>query len=173
MNDEARTVDNTATQLERSCRSIAKKLEAIVNGSSVRDSNGDILNRAEIDTFLSDLEPEEREGFEEYCAEQAYEQDDLSDEEAVDVMVDVFDAERVDIGDYFEDALDVMYTCNAQKEFIGVRVAVAIGGSYIYIDTDRSAVLGYWGSDRAEFYFERDVRVAINGYFKNIFDCLS
>ena len=57
--------------------------------------------------------------------------------------------------DYLSDALDIEYTVNSKREYLGARVLVAFGGPNIWINTRNKTVEGYWWSDRAETnYFE-------------------
>jgi hypothetical protein len=51
-------------------------------------------------------------------------------------------------------ALDVRVYSNLDKEFLGARVAVSLGGPNIYLDTLSGTMEGYWGKD--EYGFEAD-----------------
>jgi len=177
MNEEAKAagnVDSTAAQLEMNCRSIADELEAIVDGCAVRNASGDIMATAAIDDFLKNLEGEEKEKFIEWCEENGHIADpaEMNCEDVVAAMVELFDAEEMTTGDYLDDVLDIVYICDAKKEYRSVRVTVAVGGPNIYVDTDEGAVQGYWGGSRAEWHFGRDVRDAIDGHFEDLFNCL-
>ena len=79
--------------------------------------------------------------------------------------------EAYDIYSYFSDVLDVEYTIDSQFRYKSVRVAVTLGGPNIYIDTRAGAVLGYWGTDRAEAWIPSEVCAAIDSIFEDIFIC--
>jgi hypothetical protein len=55
--------------------------------------------------------------------------------------------------DYLQDALDIEYIVNSNKEYLGARVLVAFGGPNIWIDTRRGMVDGYWWSEKSSASF--------------------
>lgn len=55
--------------------------------------------------------------------------------------------------DYIQDALDITYTFNSQRELIGATLLVAYGGPNIYIDLNDGYVKGSWGYDEARAPF--------------------
>lgn len=54
--------------------------------------------------------------------------------------------------DYLEDALDIVYSVDSQRNYRGARILVGFGGPNVYIDTNTSALEVYWGSDTATRY---------------------
>ena len=56
--------------------------------------------------------------------------------------------------DYLEDALDVEYVVNSQRECLGGRVLVAFGGPNIWVDTRTMTVEGSWWGNRQEASFK-------------------
>lgn len=62
-----------------------------------------------------------------------------------------------DLYTYFEDVLDVEYTISRCGDYLGARIAVALGGPNIYIDTREGEVKGYWGTDRAECWIPSEI----------------
>ena len=62
-----------------------------------------------------------------------------------------------DLYSYFEDALDIEYTISSRGDYLGARIAVALGGPNIYIDTREGEVKGYWGTDRAERWIPSEI----------------
>ena len=73
--------------------------------------------------------------------------------------------------DYFEDALDIMYYVGADRKLRGVRVAVALGGPNVYVDTMSRTVDGYWGMDQSHAYFDADTANAIDAIFDDLYSC--
>lgn len=57
-----------------------------------------------------------------------------------------------DIGAYewLEDVLDITYRVSQDREYKSAKVCVAWGGPNIYVDTESSTVIGYWGSNKVE-----------------------
>jgi hypothetical protein len=53
--------------------------------------------------------------------------------------------------DYLQDALDIRYTVNAQREYLGARVLVAYGGPNVWIDTNTNALEVYWGNTATRY----------------------
>lgn len=56
--------------------------------------------------------------------------------------------------DYITNSHDVEYTQTLQGVFRGCRLAIALGGPNIYIDTQVNRLEGYWGGTK--FYKEFD-----------------
>ena len=46
--------------------------------------------------------------------------------------------------EYLNDALDIEYTVNSKKEYLGARILVAFGGPNIWVDTRQGTVEGHW-----------------------------
>ena len=53
--------------------------------------------------------------------------------------------------DYLQDALDIKYTVNSAREYLGARVLITYGGPNTWIDTNTNALEVYWG-DKATRY---------------------
>lgn len=51
--------------------------------------------------------------------------------------------------DYLQDALDIQYIVNGNKEYLAARVLVSFGGPNIWINTQTQTVEGYWWGDAA------------------------
>lgn len=71
---------------------------------------------------------------------------------------------------YLEDALDLEYSCNSRKEYLGARIAVSLGGPNIYINTRYGVVEGYWGGSHYERHLGREAENMLYNYFEEIFD---
>ena len=81
----------------------------------------------------------------------------------------LFNGETVDecesLIDYLcENALDIEYTLNSQKELIGVRIYVALGGPTCWIDTRNGEVVCAWG-DRAAAWLASEICDEINDFY--------
>ncbi|MFR4815474.1 hypothetical protein [Peptoniphilus sp.] len=59
-----------------------------------------------------------------------------------------------ELWDYITDSYDLEYTKTLQGDFRGCRLAIALGGPNIYIDTQENRLEGYWGGTK--FYKEFD-----------------
>lgn len=82
------------------------------------------------------------------------------------------EGEPTDVYTYFNDALDIEYIIGGCKDFRGVRIAVAIGGPNVYVDTRRGTIEGYWGSDEAEAWLPSEICDEINEMFEEIYECM-
>ena len=74
--------------------------------------------------------------------------------------------EAYDFYSYFADALDIEYTIGGNMDFLGARIAVALGGPNIYVNTRTGYVEGYWGTDKAEAWIPSEVCDEINAIFE-------
>lgn len=84
--------------------------------------------------------------------------------------VSEYEPEAVSIGDYInENALDIEYVLNSNKELIGVTIYVTLGGPTCYIDTRHSCVVCHWGLDEATVPIDNDTSEGINFYFEELF----
>ena len=70
--------------------------------------------------------------------------------------------------DYVAEALDVEYTLNSQRELIGVRLYVTLGGPTCWIDTRNGEVVCAWGTDKESVWLASEVCEEINSYFEDI-----
>lgn len=53
--------------------------------------------------------------------------------------------------DYLQDALDIRYTVNAAREYLGARILVGYGGPNVWIDTNTNALEVYWGQTATRY----------------------
>ena len=79
------------------------------------------------------------------------------------------EGETMTLYDYFSDVLDYEYTVNCHKEFISVKVWVALGGPNIWIDTDDSYVRLAWGNNCEEYPLSYYIRDEINDIFEELY----
>ena len=75
-----------------------------------------------------------------------------------------------DLYTYFQDVLDIEYTISSRGDYLGARIAVALGGPNIYIDTREGYVKGYWGTDREEAWIPSEICEEINGIMEEYYD---
>jgi len=54
--------------------------------------------------------------------------------------------------DYLQDALEIRYTVNSQRQYLGARILVGYGGPNVWIDTNTYALEVHWGSSSAKRY---------------------
>lgn len=70
--------------------------------------------------------------------------------------------------EWLDDALDVEYTKNLNNYFIGSRIAVALGGPGIYVDTRSGSIEGYWGNNFARIPIPDEIRYGIDDTIEEI-----
>jgi len=75
-----------------------------------------------------------------------------------------------DLYSYFTDVLDIEYTISGRGDYLGARIAVAIGGPNIYIDTREGYVKGYWGTDREEAWIPSEICEEIDNIMEEYYD---
>lgn len=75
-----------------------------------------------------------------------------------------------DLYSYFADVLDIEYTISSRGDYLGARIAVALGGPNIYIDTREGEVKGYWGTDRAERWIPSEICKEIDGIMEEYYN---
>ena len=74
--------------------------------------------------------------------------------------------------DYFEDALDIRYLINSDRETVlATKILVAFGGPNIWVDTESRAVELYWWTDRASYLLSGDVCDMIDEWAQELFQC--
>lgn len=86
--------------------------------------------------------------------------------------------ETYDNGDFREylENLDIynidfiVTSCLGGLEYKSVCIMVACGGSNIYIDTDKGALIGAWGGDREKIYLDNNIINEINNYFEDYYE---
>lgn len=58
------------------------------------------------------------------------------------VVTDIDD----DPNEVIDEALDIEFTTNAQREVLGAKIYVTVGGPLVYVDTQERTVEGRWGN---------------------------
>lgn len=73
---------------------------------------------------------------------------------------------------YFEDVLDVEFRVDLRGDYRGARIALALGGPGVYLDTRASRIDGYWGfgSDHAEYFLDSATNNAVDDYFAELWE---
>ena len=72
--------------------------------------------------------------------------------------------------DYLQDALDIEYVCNSQREYLGARVLVAFGGPNIWINTRTKQVEGYWWGSQCIWGYTNDA-MGLDDALNDLFNC--
>ena len=75
-----------------------------------------------------------------------------------------------DLYSYFSDVLDIEYTISSRGDYLGARIAVALGGPNIYIDTREGYVKGYWGTDKEEAWIPSEICEEINDIMEEYYE---
>ncbi len=74
--------------------------------------------------------------------------------------------------DWLNGILDVMYYIGQEPgDYRGVRIAVALGGPNIYVDTLDGEVVGYWGSDTFRWPLRNEAIALIDKDFEEQWNC--
>ena len=79
--------------------------------------------------------------------------------------------EACDLYEYTAESLDIEYTISGKGDFLGVRLAVTLGGPNVWIDTRRGEVFGAWGADRASAWIPSEICDEINAIFCELYEC--
>lgn len=80
------------------------------------------------------------------------------------------DLEEYSLYDYLGDALDIRYIINGDRSYHAVRVAVALGGPNVYIDTEEGAVCLYWGGETARCFLSSEARDAVDAWGEELYN---
>lgn len=74
--------------------------------------------------------------------------------------------------DYLEDALDIQYIVNGDKQFLGARILVAFGGPNIWINTQTKTVEGYWWGESKFASYHND-EMDVEGAVEELWNCIA
>ena len=80
--------------------------------------------------------------------------------------------EAVSFCDYFENALDIDYIVNSQKQYKACRIMIAWGGPNIYVNTWEKKVELYWWTESGSFYLSGDACDAIDQWAEDYYAIL-
>lgn len=72
--------------------------------------------------------------------------------------------ERGKLSEYLNDCLEIR-RIEIDGDFSGFRVVLTLGGPYIYIDTEKKELCGYWWTDEAHESLPHDVCEEIDELF--------
>ena len=72
--------------------------------------------------------------------------------------------------EYLQDALDIQYIVNSNKEVLGARILVAFGGPNIWINTFTHEVEGYWWGDTCKLPYIKD-SIGLDEAIETIWNC--
>lgn len=141
--------------LER-VKAIAEDLYDVLNGDYVKSTDDDGMN----------YEVKEDENGERYADIDGIIYREGDDEHDLD------DLEPFTIWDYINDAYDIEYTVDCNKQYKAVRIMVACGGPNICINTRTGDVELYWWTETARYPMDRSVIDAIDEYFEEYYNCI-
>lgn len=80
-----------------------------------------------------------------------------------------YDGEELSAFDYLQDALDIEYIVNKDRQYIGARVLVAFGGPNIWVNTRTKVVEGYWWGEYAKASF--DDGIGLDDALETLWSC--
>ena len=72
--------------------------------------------------------------------------------------------------DYLGDVLDIEYTTDSKKEYLGARVLVAFGGPNIWINTRTKTIEGHWWGDTVYANYTQD-NIGLDDALAEIYAC--
>ena len=72
--------------------------------------------------------------------------------------------------DYVADALDIEYTVDSRKTYLGARIYVTLGGPTVWIDTRGKTVELRWGADSATALLSYDAAEQLDDIMSEIYD---
>lgn len=64
--------------------------------------------------------------------------------------------------------LDIRIYSNLDKEFLGARIAVALGGPNIYLDTMKGVIEGFWGKKEYGFQADESLVIQVNDILEDM-----
>ena len=79
------------------------------------------------------------------------------------------DGEPLSMWDYVADALDIEYTVDSHKNYLGARIYVTLGGPTVWIDTREKAVEFRWGTDSATALLGYDAAEQLDDTMEEIY----
>jgi hypothetical protein len=79
------------------------------------------------------------------------------------------DGEEIGAHDYIRDAFDIEFIVTREREYLGARVLVAIGGPTIWIDTHKGIVEGWRWSAHATEWFKDNI--GLDDALEELWDC--
>ena len=163
------------------CKSIAGRLDAIVNGEVFRDADGE--------EWWTEYEPAY--GYDMFVTN-TYTRNDAGELVRTRVTITTKDGETykrgdtgetiedideylepVSLWDYFEDSIyNIEYRVpNRYDDPVSVCVMVACGGPNIYLDTASGKVELYWWNESGEYPMRRETVDAIDEYMTELYNC--
>ena len=74
--------------------------------------------------------------------------------------------------EYFEDALDVIYSVDRYGDYRRVAVTITTGGPHIEVDTEDRAVKLWWGTEAVQWSISRNTAEAIDDIFLEYYQAI-
>ena len=79
--------------------------------------------------------------------------------------------ENEELMDYIDDhELDVEYTISRNFDYIGVEIAIALGGPSVYINTRNKRVEAYWGGEQGSYPLDSDLCSELDFLYEEIYE---
>ena len=139
-------------------KSIAKELEAIVNGEYLKHPDYE-AERVLIEEYDDGEKFVEIDGV-------IYREYPENDDEH-----DIEELEQYTLWDYLTDVYDIEYTLDTYKEYKAIRLMIACGGPNIYLNTKSGDVELYWWTEKERYPMRSDVIEALDEYGTELFNC--
>lgn len=81
------------------------------------------------------------------------------------------DGEQATFYDYFEDALDIEYTINANRTYKAVTVWITLGGPNVCINTRDHEIQLFWAGERETAWIPSEICDEIDAIFEEYYNC--
>jgi hypothetical protein len=66
--------------------------------------------------------------------------------------------------------LNVNYTCDSNKNYLGAKLTMSYAGPNIYIYTDYNIIVVYWGSRKIDFCYKD--KIGLDDYFVKLYESM-
>ena len=158
------------------CRSIAERLDSIVDGELYRDTDGNEWEYYDQDddgamiACMYEYAIEDGKAVKHVVSAYSYDDGETwtrgDNGEAVEL-------EQVDLLDYFESSIyNIEYRVPGRHDDpTSVQIMIACGGPNIYIDTKSGDVELYWWSESGRYPMRRETIEAIDEYMTELYNC--
>ena len=71
--------------------------------------------------------------------------------------------------DYILDSsLEIKYTCDSDKNYLGAELTMTLGGPNIYINTEYGKVEGYWDTEKIDISYED--KIGLDDYLAELYE---
>ncbi len=70
----------------------------------------------------------------------------------------------------YHDIYDIEYTLDSDLDLIGARIAIAVGGPTIHVDTRTGTISLHHGTQTAYWYLSEETRDDVDSYFRELYE---